>query len=263
MNKETPVLIVLAHPEPRSFNAQWARATAIGAQDAGHEVLWSDLYTIGFNPAESARHYQARDADPHPFDAMDWQEKATRRGNLPPDVVDEIDKIRAAAMVVFHFPLWWFGPPAMLKGWFDRVFVHGELHSSDRRFDRGDCDGKRALFCVTTGSSAEESSPHGKEGDINLLLWPVAYSLRYLGFTILEPKIVHGVHGFKKDAEQDALTRQLETCLADQSELITNLDQRAAWQFNPDHSFGPDGRLNPGEPTFSLFIKPRPSDRNI
>ena len=258
MSKSNRVLIVLAHPEPRSFNAQWARATASAAEAAGHDVIWSDLYGMGFDPVEAAKHYQADKAAR--FDVLEWQDEAARRERLPGDVASEIDKIWTAATVIFHFPLWWFGPPAILKGWFDRVLVHNALHTSTRRFDSGLCAGKRSLFCVTTGSSAAESSPYGREGNVNLLLWPLAFSLRYLGFTILEPKTIHGVHGFKTRAELDALTRELDDCLAEQSALIAGLDNRATWKFNHDHAFGPDGRLNPGEPCYWPFIKPRPVD---
>ncbi len=47
-------LIVLAHPDPRSFNAAWARATAEAATAQGHKVIWSDLYAMGLHPAEAA-----------------------------------------------------------------------------------------------------------------------------------------------------------------------------------------------------------------
>ena len=115
----------------------------------------------------------------------------------------------------------------MLKGWFDRVLVHGALHSSEARFDRGLCVGKKALFCVTAGSSEFESSASGKEGDIRLLLWPLAYGLRYLGFTVLEPETVHGVHGFHTGAAQNELAEQLQGVLRAQQGLIDSVDARA------------------------------------
>ena len=185
-------------PEPRSFNGAWARATCAASEAAGHEVLLSDLVASGFDPVERRAHYAALDdADGDAaFDPLRLQDVAARRGALPEDVAVEVAKLRAADRLVVHFPLWWFGPPAILKGWFDRCLVHGALHTSSRRFDTGLCRGKKALFCVTTGSTADESSPAGKEGDATLLLWPLAYALRYIGFTVLKPHLVHGVHGF-------------------------------------------------------------------
>ena len=101
-------------------------------------------------------------------------------GRLPGDVAAEVDKVRAADRILFHFPLWWFGPPAVLKGWFDRVLAHGVLHTDTERFDRGRCAGKEALFCVTTGATEAECGPDGREGDVQMLLWPLAYTLRLL-----------------------------------------------------------------------------------
>jgi NAD(P)H dehydrogenase (quinone) len=123
-------------------------------------------------------------------------------------------------VIVFHFPLWWFGPPAILKGWFDRCLVHGALHDVDNRFDAGRMRGKRALFCVSTGASAVECGPGGKEGETRLLLWPLAYTLRYCGFDVAEPLTVHGVHGYFEGAEERALETRLAEVLADQARII-------------------------------------------
>lgn len=108
------ILIVLAHPERRSFCGAWAEASAAAAEAMGDRVLWSDLYGMGFHPAEGPE----RHADPpRPFDPLKAQEQAAAAGLLPADVAAEVDKIRAADRIVFHFPIWWFAPPAILKGW--------------------------------------------------------------------------------------------------------------------------------------------------
>ena len=109
---ERTTLIVLAHPERQSFCGAWAEASAAAAEATGDRVLWSDLYGLGFDPAEGPEHYAA---PPAPFDTLKAQEQAAS-GHLPADVAAEADKIRAADRIVFHFPLWWFAPPAMLKG---------------------------------------------------------------------------------------------------------------------------------------------------
>ena len=152
--------------------------------------------------------------------------------------------------------MWWFGPPAILKGWLDRCLAHGALHSSRARFDAGPCRGKRALLCVTTGASAAEAGPHGKEGHTDLLLWPVAYALRYCGFTILAPALVHGVHDFHEGPARDALRTRLASALAGQPALIAGLGHRPRWPFHPDDAFDADGRLRPGEPALWPFTSP-------
>jgi NAD(P)H dehydrogenase (quinone) len=193
------VLIVLAHPEPKSFTASWARASAEAAKPAGAEVTWSDLLAMGFDPVEDPRHYPV---SPTPFDPLKAHEAAVSTKTLPPDAGAEAEKILAADAIIFHFPLWWFGPPAILKGWLDRCLIHGALHDIEHRFDAGRLRGKRALFCVSTGASAEECGPGGKEGDVRLLLWPLAYTLRYCGMDVCEPALIHGVHGYYDGAEK-------------------------------------------------------------
>lgn len=243
-------LILTVHPEPRSFTAQWARASAAAEAAAGREVLTSDLYAMGFDPALGPRGYPAHDPA-RPFDPL----KAMERLPPPPDIAAEHDKIRAADRLILHFPLWWFGPPAMLKGWCDRALTHGHIHDVDNRFDTGLCRGKRALFCVSTGSRAEESGPGGKEGEFSLLLWPLAYTLRYVGMSVLQPVAVHGVHGYHRGDRQAALEARLAETLAGQAALLARFETLPEITFNPDSDFDATGRLKPGAPSHSPFIR--------
>ncbi|MCU4655092.1 NAD(P)H-dependent oxidoreductase [Roseibacterium sp. SDUM158016] len=245
-------LIVLAHPEARSFCGAWAEASAAGAEAAGARVLWSDLCAMGFDPVEGQGHYPGLEGR---FDPLKAQGAAAEKGRMPADVAAEVEKIEAADVIVFHFPLWWFGPPAILKGWLDRCLVHGRIHDVDHRFDAGRMRGKRALFCVSTGAKASESGPGGKEGETRLLLWPLAYTLRYCGFDVAEPLLVHGVHGYFTGAEEAALEERLSGVLAAQAGMIAGLSGRALMSFNADADFDDEGRLKPGAPSHSPFIR--------
>ncbi len=244
---------MLAHPERRSFNAAWAEATRQASEALGHKVLFSDLYASGFDPAERASHYTD---PPAPFDVLKTQERASETG-LPADVAGEVAKLEAAERVIFHFPLWWFAPPAMLKGWFDRVLVHGRTHDVDHRFDKGRFRGRKALFCVTTGASAAESGPDGREGDTRLHLWPAAYALRYLGFDVLEPVILHGVHGYHRDDRQAEMENRLKDAVALQGEVVARFDDLPRMRFNADSDFDGTGRLKAGAPCHIPFIRHR------
>ena len=247
-------LVVLAHPDRRSFNAAWADATVQAATDAGHEVLVSDLYALGFDPVEGPHHYADWPTDT-PFDPLKVQEQSAAKGALPDDVQAEIAKVRQADRIIFHFPIWWFSPPAILKGWFERVLVHGALHSVDARFDTGLCSDKTALFCVTTGAKDAECDFNGKEGDLALLLWPVAYTLRYLGFAVLQPVTVHGVHGYHEGQDAADLQRRLQAVLAGQDAVIAGFDQRPRLAFNADSDFDQEGRLRADRPSYTPFIR--------
>lgn len=246
-------LIVLAHPDPKSFNGQWAETSRTASKALGHNVVLSDLVAMGFDPVERADHYQLADIDP--FDALRAQEAATEAQTLPHDVATEIAKIEAADRIIFHFPMWWFGPPAILKGWFDRVLANGAMHNTDERFETGRCRHKTALFCVSTGSSAVQSAPDGKEGNSKMLLWPLAQALRYLGFSVLRPIMVSGVHSYHKGFAAEALAQRLGKTLADHSDIIANYDTLPRLQFNTDDDFTKEGQLKPNAPSHSDFIR--------
>lgn len=253
----TTTLIVLAHPAQTSFNAAWARATEAACQAEGDEVLWSDLYQLGFDPAERAAHY-AEEIVTEPYDVLKTQEAASKTGNLPSVITEEVEKLRLADRIVLHFPVWWFAPPAILKGWCERVLANGGLHDTSNRFDTGHFRNKPVLFCVTTGSKASESAHNGKEGDIQMLLWPLAYTLRYLGFDVLVPRIVHGVHGYHKGAAKEDLETRLQNEIEGHRETIARFATLPKISFNADSEFDRAGTLSPGAPSHSHFIRHDP-----
>lgn len=101
------VLVVYCHPCAESFNAAIRDTVLSTLEKAGHEIRMIDLYAQGFEPAMSAeerRGYHERDSNVIP-------------------VAEHVDAINWCQMIVFVYPTWWFGLPAMLKGWFDRVWV--------------------------------------------------------------------------------------------------------------------------------------------
>ena len=204
------VLIVHCHPDPSSFNGAMTRITRECLASTGHVVALSDLYAQGFDPVEHSRHYEAP-TNSAVFQPLTEQRYAFESEQLAPDVRREVDKLKAADLVIFQFPLWWHGMPAMLKGWFDRVFVYGGIYNGERRFDRGMLQGKRALYSFTTGGPAETFSPLGRSGDIAKLIWPLHCSLYYVGFDVLPPHSIYGVQGGGLQYQAaDAFRKRLE-----------------------------------------------------
>jgi len=247
----TETLIVTAHPNARSFTGSWAQATERACLASGGTVARSDLVQDGFDPVERFDHYR----DPASHDILKCQETAAQTGQLPADVAAEIAKFRAADRIILHFPIWWFGPPAILKGWCDRVFAHGAMHDTQNRFDRGRYRDKTVLFCVGTGASQAESGPDGKEGDVRMLLWPLAYTFRYLGCRVAQPQVVHGVHGYWEGAAKTTLEERLAAHLAAHAAVIDGFDQLPLMAFNPDDAFDADGRLKPDAQSVTPFIR--------
>lgn len=108
--------MIVANPESRSFTHAAARRAEQGLLAAGHQVIVRDLYAEGFtaamSPAERAAYQSAE-----PF--------------LSPQVAEHIELVRSAEALVFVYPTWWSGLPAVLKGWLDRVMVPGVAFDFD------------------------------------------------------------------------------------------------------------------------------------
>ncbi len=218
-------LIVHCHPEPFSFNAALKDVAVRTLKHLGYGVEVSDLYGERFDPVERSEHYKDRE-NPDCFSALAEQRYASRTAGLPADVSREIARLDRADLVVLQFPLWWHAQPAMLKGWFDRVFVNGGLYTSTMRYDCGYFRGKRAICSVTTGAPAAVMGPGGRGGDIELLLWPIQYSLHYMGFAVLPPFLAFGIqgHGYAYQAEGGA-RQQLESYKAEWVRRMERLEQ--------------------------------------
>ncbi len=249
--------VVLAHPETRSFNGLLADTTRSTLAAAGWDVTTTDLQASDFDPRESADHYADR-ADPDRFHAQTEQRHHADRGTTPPEVAAEVDRLLAADLLVVHFPLWWFGMPAILKGWMDRVFVYGQVYTSTKRYDAGVCSGRRMLTCVTTGASADSCAHDGREGDTRMLLWPVLFPFRYVGFEVLMPEVLHGIGGvdfLEGDVDGTSVVDRYADHWADQ---LTRLDDRPTVPFNRDADFGDDKRLVAGAQVHSPFVAHEP-----
>lgn len=216
--------IVHAHPEPSSYNGALTRAAETLLKHKGGTVTVSDLYSSGFDPAESGRHYANR-VQPDRFAPLAEQRHAWSTDTLPEDALTEIGNLERADLVVLQFPLWWHGPPAILKGWMDRVFVSGGLYTSRMRYGTGYFGGRRAIVSVTTGAPRAAFGPGSRGGDFETMLWPVQYSMHYMGFSVLPPFISYGVqgHGYSYE-DQSSLEKRLSDNLAVWASHLSELE---------------------------------------
>ena len=137
------------------------------------------------------------------------------------------------------FPIWWFGMPAIMKGWADRVFARGFAYMPGRKYDTGLFRGKLSMVAATTGTSADTYAPDGIDGDILSVLWPVHNGLlRYCGFDVLAPFVAYmpGRVGLK----------EREACLQSYRKRLLELDAAPKLFFHPARDYGPNERLKPG-----------------
>ncbi len=241
------VLIVYCHPEPASFNAGLKDVAVDTMRRLGHTVEVSDLHGDGFDPVEKADHY-ARRKDPCCFSAMAEQRHAGETHSLPGDVQREIARLERAELVVLQFPLWWHAQPAMLKGWFDRVFVNGALYNSTMRYDQGYFRGKRAFCSVTTGAPEAAFVGNGRGGNIATMLWPVHYSLHYMGFSVLSPFLSYGIQGLSGFVrlEEEQFREHAENCKAAFARRMEDLEGQTPLAFPGWKDWDEDGhQLHP------------------
>ncbi|QDY70089.1 NAD(P)H-dependent oxidoreductase [Qingshengfaniella alkalisoli] len=225
------ILFVLAHPEPKSFNAALVQSGKRALESDGHTVEISDLYGEHFDPVEHPRHYADR-ADNDTFSALAEQRHAYKSGTLAPEITREIERLERADLVVFQFPIWWHSVPAMIKGWCDRVFVSGGLYTSRMRYGEGYFRGKRAMCSVTSGAPADTFVPGGRGGEISQILWSTHFSLHYMGFDVLPPHGSFGIqgHGYRY-ADDGEFRDGLESAKDRFAHRLLSLDEHAPLQF--------------------------------
>ncbi len=181
-------LIVFAHPEPESFCGALKNLAIETLTQQGHEVAVSDLYKMKWHPDLGPGDFVGERANASYLDLSREQEHAFAHKSYSDDVMAEQAKVAAADVVLFHFPVWWFSMPAILKGWVDRVFSRGFAYSTGRKYESGHFKGKRAMLCLTTGTASTLYESNGIDGDLHHVLWPIHNGiLAYTGFTVLPP----------------------------------------------------------------------------
>ncbi|ASZ14174.1 NAD(P)H-dependent oxidoreductase [Chitinophaga pendula] len=186
------VLIVLAHPEPQSFNAAMYRTAVQAVEAAGHEVKVSDLNQQAFYAVSDRSNFKsAKDAQ---FLKLQLEETyATSTRTFSPGLEAEIQKVEWCDLMIWQFPLWWFGLPAILKGWVDRVFAMGRAYGDGHVYEHGLFRGKKALLSLTTGGGVADYESTGLNGDMQGILRPIHRGiLEFTGFEVLQPQLVYG-----------------------------------------------------------------------
>lgn len=204
------ILIVHAHPEPASLNRQLVDTAVQTLQAQGHEVLTSDLYGMRWKAVFDGDDFPSR-ADPDRLHFVRESGHAYASGQQTTDVAAEQEKVLAADAVILQFPLWWFGMPAILKGWVDRVWAYGLAYGyqgagNRYRYGDGAFKGKRAMLSVTVGGPAADYSPRGINGPLEQLLFPITHgTLFFPGMDVLPTHAVYGTGQIDEEAVAAAM----------------------------------------------------------
>ena len=232
------VLIVLAHPEEGSFSGALAEVAGQTLESEGHHVEMSDLYHMGWNPVLGHGEFEQDRLNAEYLDLSREQEHAFLNGSHTDDVRREQAKVAVADLVIFHFPLWWFSMPAIMKGWIDRVLSRGFAYSKGRKYSAGHFQGKRAMLCLTTGTASTLYEPNGIDGDLEHILWPIHNGvLAYTGFTVLPP--------FSVWMPARASDNSRQGFLNDYEDRLRHLDEDVPLFFHPLSDYDATERLKP------------------
>jgi NAD(P)H dehydrogenase (quinone) len=132
MSKTFKHAVIVCHPEKKSFTLSVAQRYAETVRGDGHEVVVRDLYRERFNPVLKA---------------------AERRGKSAPDVVREWGHLGKIDIYVLVYPIWFGTPPAMLKGYIDRVFGAGRTRGQGGEGGPREMLAGRRLVSLTSSGS--------------------------------------------------------------------------------------------------------------
>jgi len=105
------ILLIIGHSKPHSFNHAIAEKSALVLKELGHEVLFRDLYQEHFDPV------------------MPTGEENLPENELSEQIQHHIRDFKEADGVIIVHPNWWGGPPAILRGWVDRVIRTGSCYN--------------------------------------------------------------------------------------------------------------------------------------
>ncbi len=181
------VLTILDHPDPNSFTAAVARSFNMGAESVGHTTELADLHAEGFDPRWTMADVEGEGPD-----------------RLPADVRLEQERIDRADAIGFVFPLFWWGMPAMTKGWVDRVWSWGwaydQLDDPEKSLQRP----RTGVLLVPAGARSDEMGELGYRAAIETA-W-ISGTFGYFGFAHRELVLLNGSKGSK--TRREALLRR-------------------------------------------------------
>jgi NAD(P)H dehydrogenase (quinone) len=127
--------VIVAHPRAGSFTQTMAKAYAEAAKALGHAVVVRDLYALDFDPRLKAEELPGPDGY-----------------KMAPDVLAEREALKDVDVFAFFYPLWFNAPPAILKGYADRVLSMGFGYDPGPRGTESRLDGKKLISFTASGA---------------------------------------------------------------------------------------------------------------
>jgi NAD(P)H dehydrogenase (quinone) len=235
------VLTVYAHPNPKSFCHAILEQFTKGLEDAGHTSEVVDLYAIRFNPVFRTRDFASYVHESMPREILDEMNLKQRvlesaggpiqrfvaslwlrnkdplaiarfiREHRPKDVIAQWEKVKNAQGLAFIAPVFWLHFPAILKGWFERVFAYGDAYALTSDGWRGEVRGRVPLLqhekalVISTTLFREEDYKAGMETVMARIIDD--WGLRYPGIKNVDHVYFYGVPIADANTRQSYLER--------------------------------------------------------
>ncbi len=182
-------LLIVAHPNPASFNKNGIVETIIGTlKEKKHEVVVRDLYELNFNPVLSGADFAA-----------------FASGTVPADIETERNFISWANNIVFVYPIWWIGRPAIMQGYFDRILGFNFAFTVDENGARGLLKTEKAIVINTLGTAefVYDAWPDSKD----LVSRPIVEGvLGYCGIKNVKQLSFYGIAGSTEEQRSTILS---------------------------------------------------------
>jgi Flavodoxin-like fold len=166
--------------------------------------------------------------------------------------------------------LWWFGLPAILKGWIDRVFASGgRKYGGGKWYDRGVFFGSRRCGSLTIGGPPPIYSERGLNGQISSILFPINHGMLYFtGFTVIEPFLVHspariGNHERPARQCQRCATRLFRISAAKMGPNLFHQNRTVSWLMSLPRSDKRSSTLRSDSGYFTPFQAPQSTRRTV
>ncbi|CAM4007121.1 NAD(P)H-dependent oxidoreductase [Bacillus paramycoides] len=172
------VLIIYAHPSPSSFNASILEHVQKGLQETNHSVTLLDLFKEQFDPV------------------LVFNEEKKRRDLLHEEETKRYrELVQKADTLLFIYPIWWWGMPAILKGFINRIFVAGFAYKYEGALPKGLFKGKKAWVINTLDSP----------------LWYVALLYRSADWIMMKRGVLRfcGIRNIKRSVFQSVKTSKV------------------------------------------------------
>ncbi|MBA3757977.1 NAD(P)H-dependent oxidoreductase [Candidatus Saccharibacteria bacterium] len=200
------ILIVYAHHEPSSFTSAMKNLAIQVLSSQGHTVVMSDLYGQGFSAVAQKWDFVTTRAEHFNY-MLEQKHAANLDLAFSPDILGEIEKVRAAEVIIIVTPIWWFSVPAILKGWFDRVLAMGVTWDSGKIYENGLLRGKQAMLVATAGGPSRYYHEKGRHlASPQQILHPINHgTLAFCGLNVHEPFVALGVLGLDQAGREQIL----------------------------------------------------------